>query len=1491
MKFKEICPINYDRIYYVKDETLQDFRLESLAPKRTDHNIAYYSKIINAGIQDNSVQNIAITGSYGAGKSSALKTFKEDYPKKYKYLNISLANFRDKDNTGEIQSKIRLSILQQIFYHAHIRKIPDSRFKRIKAFSTWSTIRFLMILAIFLISFSILFKPGILSNLPLINKLLLNSSMHYLIALVYWFLLFVSLFYFLKILYHAKFGIHSIKLNAKGDIEVNGEKKEPHLILNEYLDEILYLFERKKFNVVIIEDLDRFNDITIFEELRELNFLINNAKQLRGKKVTFIYALNDCLFELINESKSNKEKNNTNQTKLDFSKTIKNKTKFFDLIIPIIPFINVTNSYNFLKIRNKNSDDHLSNGFLNKISFYIDDMRLLTNIMNEYQIYCELIISQNQNSLNLDYDQLFSMILIKNFFPLEFEKLHCKEESIISNIFDKNKKKFIKDKLKELQEKKERDEKTDEQIKLLSNPVLLRDLIHEFGNEITFLTENELVDYLLKYSYLTEEYYYYISLLHKDALSINDLLFIKQFLPSEKQLSCDFRLNNLEGVYDRITLDEKDFESVKVFNCDLIDYLIFHKQNSKTKYSHLVRISQLFKLYPQDTIKLIDTYFKNKDKYKNSIAYFIYLFCHQWDNFWEYLQTDDKQQNIFYAKYILDYLDISQFNRLLKNKSKFIEYITNCKSYFSTFQTVDIGKLNDVINSLNIKFKYIDLKVSISEIDFLLKGQHYQINFYNIFLILYRKKNLLSLSEFKKKGYSIVNDSTITSLIDYVDTNLNTFISKVMCAQQPNNAIEEDEDLIINILNNDVTVDSKTILIKNLKNSLSQLDNIHYKEIWPIVITEEKIVPKWENIITYYDENQLDEILTTYLRKSNIQEKLTSDITNNEEFINDYIIQELPLEGVIRSLSMDEDCFLSVLNNEDLERAIKIKIIKSINTKNYVTNIGDIKERSLWTEIFSKNLISTKLINVLIYYEEEQEETLDEALIKYLNNKENYNKLRKDTITDYNYIDINQLFEQLLKKDTISRSSYYALVNIFDSHSFDFLKLEANSIDSKKAMFAIYKKLIVLSPSNYEKLKELNLHYYLVRKSYDKFIDDLENYDINDDDLNILLDYPAKLESKKLLLTKDENETITYINEYGLEKLIKFNLLDDEALIINLFNNENLEFCRIEELVEKLLIKIKNISTINNVDIQTLLFEQQKVEVLWKNIYHYYEECDKKINQTLIDFFNIEQNTKELIKTKIGIETLSTNKQDIINFKASILYQNEIDDDIYFMFANIFPHWNCIHLPTLSNSKINYLIDNHILCLTDDNYKLLKNKFPNKHINLLETHAELFLKFESSESLNLIKIITGSDYLLLFKSEKFNEKKKIKIIEKIPENVIQTDNILAQKLLDMFKNKRNHNYPISLLIKIFIGNGNEDNKLKLVIKNLPRLTNPNISELLKKIPSLEKVGRCATLTIDYNRKYMPFFDLLLKKGYLKKLKVETNLVKGKKRKQFKLTSS
>jgi len=52
-------------------------------------------------------------------------------------------------------------------------------------------------------------------------------------------------------------------------------------IFNKYLDEIIYFFEATKFNVVVFEDLDRFENVTIFSKLRELNRLINNSEHIK----------------------------------------------------------------------------------------------------------------------------------------------------------------------------------------------------------------------------------------------------------------------------------------------------------------------------------------------------------------------------------------------------------------------------------------------------------------------------------------------------------------------------------------------------------------------------------------------------------------------------------------------------------------------------------------------------------------------------------------------------------------------------------------------------------------------------------------------------------------------------------------------------------------------------------------------------------------------------------------------------------------------------------------------------------------------------------------------------------------------------------------------------------------------------------------------------------------------------------------------------------
>lgn len=67
----------------------------------------------------------------------------------------------------------------------------------------------------------------------------------------------------------------------------------------------------------------------------------------------------------------------------------KERTKFFDFIVPIIPVINSANSRQKLldKLKDNSLDKILDNQFIKSITLYIDDMRILNNIMNEFNIY------------------------------------------------------------------------------------------------------------------------------------------------------------------------------------------------------------------------------------------------------------------------------------------------------------------------------------------------------------------------------------------------------------------------------------------------------------------------------------------------------------------------------------------------------------------------------------------------------------------------------------------------------------------------------------------------------------------------------------------------------------------------------------------------------------------------------------------------------------------------------------------------------------------------------------------------------------------------------------------------------------------------------------------------------------------------------------------------------------------------------------------------
>jgi len=65
------------------------------------------------------------------------------------------------------------------------------------------------------------------------------------------------------------------------------------------------------------------------------------------------------------------------------------RTKFFEFIIPVIPIINSSNSIDKVLEQGRRLalDARLDRQFMREVSRYLDDLRLIQNIFNEYALY------------------------------------------------------------------------------------------------------------------------------------------------------------------------------------------------------------------------------------------------------------------------------------------------------------------------------------------------------------------------------------------------------------------------------------------------------------------------------------------------------------------------------------------------------------------------------------------------------------------------------------------------------------------------------------------------------------------------------------------------------------------------------------------------------------------------------------------------------------------------------------------------------------------------------------------------------------------------------------------------------------------------------------------------------------------------------------------------------------------------------------------------
>lgn len=408
--------------------TERKYQFERLTPI-DNMNLDVYEDAINYAFENSDVRNVAISGAYSAGKSSVLVSYKKKHSD-LRFLHISLAHFKSSDQEDEMEvreSVLEGKILNQLIHQIPSEKIPQTNFRVKKKASTKSIIKLTIgvvlffIMAIHFACFDI--WKNYVSILPDNRfKSILALSTHQ-------YALMVDGLLMLLLLSFAVYGLIGMqknknvfrKLNFKGnEIEIFEESDDSYF--DKYLNEVLYLFENVDADVIVFEDMDRFNANEIFERLREVNTLANIQLQKERKKVLrFFYLLRDDIF------------------------VSKDRTKFFDYIIPVVPVVDSSNSYDqFIShLKRGGIFEKFNEGFLQGLSLYIDDMRLLKNIYNEFVVYYNRL-----NITELDCNKMLAIIAYKNLFPRDFADLQL-NQGFVYTLFD-NKDFFIAQEVEKL---------------------------------------------------------------------------------------------------------------------------------------------------------------------------------------------------------------------------------------------------------------------------------------------------------------------------------------------------------------------------------------------------------------------------------------------------------------------------------------------------------------------------------------------------------------------------------------------------------------------------------------------------------------------------------------------------------------------------------------------------------------------------------------------------------------------------------------------------------------------------------------------------------------------------------------------------------------------------------------------------------------------------------------------------------------------------------
>lgn len=401
-------------------------RLESLAPEYSEERHGTYFTVLKRAIDEQpGVRNIALAGPYGVGKSSVLDQVAGEFDDRV--IKISLLTLGvEPEETETAQgsnpaaettsNRIQKEIVKQLLYQQRPSETPESRFRRISRFrwrrellvATSAALATVVLLAVAGVDLPGLAVGDALgASLPewsraLAAHLAIGTVMGAAVLLV-------------RLLVQGRLGIEKV---TAGPATITLPARSSSYF-DDFLDEIIYFFEtNKKRDIVILEDLDRFDDATIFESLRSLNGLLNSARQLDKRNVRFIYAVRDSVFEKLGRDAA---RATTDEARAELVRA--NRTKFFELIVPVVPFITHKNARDLMFDLLKQRGHAITKDLVDLTARHVADMRLIHNIVNEYEVFKRLLLDVPKPVPQLDPERLFAMVVFKNAHMADFEDI------------------------------------------------------------------------------------------------------------------------------------------------------------------------------------------------------------------------------------------------------------------------------------------------------------------------------------------------------------------------------------------------------------------------------------------------------------------------------------------------------------------------------------------------------------------------------------------------------------------------------------------------------------------------------------------------------------------------------------------------------------------------------------------------------------------------------------------------------------------------------------------------------------------------------------------------------------------------------------------------------------------------------------------------------------------------------------------------------------